>query len=192
MGSGARARRGRADRVGGRCPSGDKGQRSPLPRGRAHLGAEGCLVAPAAAVWSPTTAAGAASATTTLRAPATAATLEQAARKQVIELLRNPETLRRQVKQTLQEEIAALRNPERMIVPWASRLAETDRMRVAYLRQQAEGLMSLEELRAHLGELDERRAEAEDELAALRDGQRRLDDLRSYASLIRRAPARTS
>lgn len=127
-----------------------------------------------------------------MRAPATAATLEQAARKQVIELLRNPETLRRQVEQTLQEEIAALRNPERKIVAWASRLAETVRMRVAYQRQQAEGLMSLEELRAHLGELDERRAEAEDELAALRDGQRRLDDLRSYASLIRRAPARTS
>ncbi|HEX2739200.1 MAG TPA: hypothetical protein VHM69_02040 [Rubrobacter sp.] len=38
--------------------------------------------------------------------------------------------------------------------------------------------------RAHLGELDERRAEAEDELAALRVGQRRLDDLRSYATLI--------
>jgi hypothetical protein len=37
-------------------------------------------------------------------------------------------------------------------------------MRVAYQRQQAEGLVTLEELRAYLGELDERRDEAEGEL----------------------------
>jgi site-specific DNA recombinase len=113
-----------------------------------------------------------------------AATLEGAARQHVLRLLRNPETLRRQVEQTLQEEIAALRNPEREIGLWVGRLAETDRMRVAYQRQQAEGLLTLEELRAHLAELDERKAEAEGELAVLQDSQRRIDDLRAYSVLI--------
>jgi hypothetical protein len=41
-----------------------------------------------------------------------------------------------------------------------------------------------EELRANLAELDERRAEAEGELGALRDRQKHLDDLRSYSALI--------
>ncbi len=44
--------------------------------------------------------------------------------------------------------------------------------------------MTLEELRTHLGELDGRRAEAERELAALRDSRRRLDELRAYPNLI--------
>jgi hypothetical protein len=70
------------------------------------------------------------------------------------------------------------------ILEWAGRLAEIDRLRVTYQRQQAEGLMTLEELRAHLDELDERRAEAESELDALRDSGRRLDELRAYSDLI--------
>ena len=57
-------------------------------------------------------------------------------------------------------------------------------MRVAYQRQQAEELMTLEELRTHLGELDGRRAEARRELAALRDSRRRIDELRAYPNLI--------
>jgi hypothetical protein len=110
--------------------------------------------------------------------------LEEAAREYVLELLRNPEVMRQQVEEQLESEIAALRNPERKIKSWMDRLAESDRVRVAYQRQQAEGLMSLEELRAHLSELDERRAEAEKELAALRDSRRRLDELRAYSDLI--------
>jgi hypothetical protein len=65
-----------------------------------------------------------------------------------------------------------------------ARLTEADRMRVAYQRQQAEGLMSQEELRAHLNELDKRRAEAESELTTLRDSRRRIEELRSYPDLI--------
>jgi chromosome segregation ATPase len=72
--------------------------------------------------------------------------------------------MRQQVEQEIESEIAALHNPERKINAWTARLTEADRMRVAYQRQQAEGLMSLEELRAHLNELDKRRAEAESEL----------------------------
>jgi Recombinase zinc beta ribbon domain len=71
--------------------------------------------------------------------------LERAVRRYVLDLLRNPEVMRRQVEQALQDEIAALRAPERKIGAWAGRLAETDRLRVAYQRQQAEGLMTLEE-----------------------------------------------
>jgi hypothetical protein len=82
-----------------------------------------------------------------------AATLERAVRQYVLKLLRNPETLRRQVEQVLQEEIAALRNPERTIGAWMGRLAEIDRMRVAYQRQQAEGLMTFEEYLRELPDL---------------------------------------
>jgi len=110
--------------------------------------------------------------------------LENAARQYFLELLRNPETMRKQVEQEIQSEIAALHNPERKIKAWVARLTEADRMRVAYQRQQAEGLMSLEELRAHLSELDERRAEAERELTTLQDGRRRIEELRAYPNLI--------
>ena len=48
----------------------------------------------------------------------------------------------------------------------------------------SEGLMTLEELRAYLDELDERRADAESELAALRHSGQRLDELRAYFDLI--------
>jgi len=110
--------------------------------------------------------------------------LEHAARQYVLELLRNPETMRQQVEQEIESEIAALHNPERKINAWTARLTEADRMRVAYQRQQAEGLMSLEELRAHLNELDKRRAEAESELTTLRDSRRRIEELRAYPALI--------
>jgi chromosome segregation ATPase len=92
--------------------------------------------------------------------------------------------MRRQVEQALQDEMAALRDPERKIEAWASRLAEIERVRVAHQRQQAEGLMTLEELRGHLGELDEQRTDAESELDALRDSGRRLDELWAYSDLI--------
>jgi DNA repair exonuclease SbcCD ATPase subunit len=92
--------------------------------------------------------------------------------------------MRKQVEQALQEEIAALRNPERRIEAWTGKLIEIDRMRVAYRRQQAEGLIVREELRAHLDELDERKAEAESELEALLDSRRRLDELRTYPGLV--------
>lgn len=81
-------------------------------------------------------------------------------------------------------EIAALRNPEQQIGVWAGKLAEIDRLRVAYQRQQAEGLMTLEELRAHLSELDTRKAGAERKLATLQDSRQRLDELRAYPDLI--------
>ena len=98
--------------------------------------------------------------------------------------MHKPETMRQQVEEQIESEIAALRNPERKIKAWTDRLEEADRTRVAYQRQQAEGLMTLEELRAHLSELDERRGEAESELEALRDSQRRIDELRAYSNLI--------
>jgi hypothetical protein len=63
-----------------------------------------------------------------------------------------PETMRQQVEEQVESEIAALHNPERKIKPWTDWLEEADRTRVAYQRQQAEELMTLEELRAHLSE----------------------------------------
>ncbi len=44
--------------------------------------------------------------------------------------------------------------------------------------------MTLEELRAHLRDLDGRKAEEERELDALRDVRRRVDELRAYSDLV--------
>ncbi|MDP8899702.1 MAG: recombinase family protein, partial [Actinomycetota bacterium] len=110
--------------------------------------------------------------------------LEGAVRRYVLALLRDPEVLRRQVRQSLRDEIAALRNPESKIRAWAGKLSEVDRVRLTYQRQQAEELMTLEELRAHLRDLDGRKAEAERELDALRDVRRRVDELRAYSDLV--------
>lgn len=61
-----------------------------------------------------------------------AGSLEGAVQRYVLALLRDPEVLRRQVRLSLEDEIAALRNPESKIRAWAGRLSEVDRVRLAY------------------------------------------------------------
>jgi hypothetical protein len=68
-------------------------------------------------------------------------------------------------------------NPEREANAWLEKLVEVDRKRSAYQDQQAEGLISLEELRAKLAGLEETRKTAQSELRALHSRKERIADL---------------
>jgi hypothetical protein len=51
-------------------------------------------------------------------------------------------------------------NPDKEVEAWAKKLAEVDSKRSAYRDQQAEGLITLDELRTKLAALEETRAVA--------------------------------
>jgi site-specific DNA recombinase len=108
-------------------------------------------------------------------------------------LLKTPARLRAGLEKLIEEERATLRgDPDREIKAWAKKLAEVDRKRSAYQDQQAEGLITLEELRKKLAALEETRATAQEEMDALRSRQEhvaRLQDdadaiLRRYAGMV--------
>jgi hypothetical protein len=63
-------------------------------------------------------------------------------------------------------------------------IAECDHLRGAYQEQQAAGHMTLDELGAKLVDLDERRTIAEKQLDQLRDGRKRIDQLRAQKRFV--------
>ncbi len=69
------------------------------------------------------------------------------------------------------------RDPDREAKAWLEQLAKAERKRSAYQDQQAEGLITLDELRSKLAALEEARKTAQSELEALRHGQERLAQL---------------
>ncbi len=76
---------------------------------------------------------------------------------------------------------------------WEEKLSEYARLRRAYQDQQAAGLMTLDELRSRLEELDELHKVAETELATFRRFQERAEELEKdrdavLASLASRVP----
>jgi site-specific DNA recombinase len=75
-------------------------------------------------------------------------------------------------------------DPAREVRAWAERLAEVDRKRSGYLDLAAEGIMVRDELRAKLAALDETRAAAERELAAVRDRAERLEEFEREAEAV--------
>jgi hypothetical protein len=96
----------------------------------------------------------------------------------VSNLLREPETIRVGMERLIEEErTSKAQDPEHEAELWAQRISDCDRRRSAYQDQQAAGLMSLEELGAELKDLDNTRRIAEQELAALKDHRRRVQDL---------------
>jgi hypothetical protein len=100
-------------------------------------------------------------------------------------LLKTPDRLRAGLEKLIEEERAALRgNPDRESRTWANKLAEVDRKRSAYQDQQAEGLITLEELRKKLAALEETRAVAQGELDALRSRQEHIEQLEHDADTI--------
>ena len=100
-------------------------------------------------------------------------------------LLKGPDRLQAGLEKLIEEERAALRgNPDRESGTWAKKLAEVDRKRSAYQDQQAEGLITLEELRKKLSDLEETRAVAQGELEALRSRQEHIEQLESDADTI--------
>jgi site-specific DNA recombinase len=96
----------------------------------------------------------------------------------VSNLLREPETIQVGMESLIEEErTSQAQNPKHEAELWAQKIADCVQRRSAYQDQQAAGLMSLEELGFKLKELDNTRRIAEQELAALKDHRRRVQDL---------------
>jgi hypothetical protein len=107
-----------------------------------------------------------------------AADLEEKVWAFVSNLLKNPDRLRDGLKELIEEMRGALRgNPDRETKAWLDKLAQVVRKRSAYQDQQAEGLLTLDELRAKLAALEETRETAERELAVLKRHQEHIKEL---------------
>ncbi len=94
-------------------------------------------------------------------------------------LMKNPEQLRADLERMIELEREGRRggNPERETKAWLDKLAEADHKRGAYQDQQAEGLLTLDELRSKLAALDETREIAERELQALKNHREHIAGL---------------
>jgi hypothetical protein len=99
-------------------------------------------------------------------------------------LFQDPETLREHVERQVAEERRNLRVPEREVAAWKERLASLGRRRSGYLDQQAEGLISMVELREKLNALETERERAERELRGFEDQSRRLRELEALPGLV--------
>lgn len=73
-----------------------------------------------------------------------------------LRLLRDPDTLRKRVERLTVEQRRALRAPERETAAYKERLASLGRKRSGHFDQQAEGLISMTELRYTLDTLNAR------------------------------------
>jgi site-specific DNA recombinase len=93
-------------------------------------------------------------------------------------LLKDPERLRIGLEAMIEAERAGMRDdPEREAVSWMAALSEVDQERRGYLRLAAKGQMTDEELEEALAELEDTRATAERELAAVRGRREALEAL---------------
>ncbi len=99
-------------------------------------------------------------------------------------LLKNPERLRVGIKRMIEEQRAALRNPTREFSHWHAELQKIERMRSGYLDQQAEGIISMAELKAKLADLEERRLTATRELDKITHHQERIEQLERDAEAL--------
>jgi site-specific DNA recombinase len=119
----------------------------------------------------------------------------------VSEVLLEPERLKRGLTKMVEKERSVLRgNPEVEAKTWAKRLAEVERKRSGFQDMAAEGLITLEELRAKLNSLEETRKVARTELDALASRSERVAAIerdaeavmRDYAGLMPEALATTA
>lgn len=93
-------------------------------------------------------------------------------------LLKDPARIMGGVEALIEKERRQLkRDPAREALIWADKLEKSARLRKAYQRQQAAGLMSLAELGEALEELEDERKRAEAELATLKHAQERIEEL---------------
>ena len=103
----------------------------------------------------------------------------------VANLLKKPELLRAGLEELIEDERRAARgNPNREAEAWAKKLSEVERKRSAYQDQQAEGLITLDELRTKLAALEEARVVARRELAALKEHRERVEHLEQDANAL--------
>ena len=103
----------------------------------------------------------------------------------VSNLLKSPDLLRAGLERLIEEERSATRgNPNREVEVWAKKLAEVDRKRSGYQDQQAEELITVDELRSKLAALEETRSTARRELAALEEHRERIEHLEQDANAL--------
>jgi len=114
--------------------------------------------------------------------------IETEAWEKLSALLKNPERLRIGVDRMMEERKSALRrDPTHELTHWHRELEKVERMRSGYLDQQAEGIISMAELKDKLAALDERREVAERELGEIVRHQEHLAELeRSLETLAER------
>jgi site-specific DNA recombinase len=94
--------------------------------------------------------------------------LEALAWGEVRGYLEEPERLRADLNRKIELEKSGARGePEREIKLWAEKLAEADAKRARFQHAYAEGIISLDDLKARLAELDDARTTAEREIATL-------------------------
>ena len=111
--------------------------------------------------------------------------LEPAVWDLVSGLLKVPERLREGLERMIGEERKGMRgDPERDANVWLEKLAEADRKRSGFQDMSAEGLITFDELREKLADLEETREFVQHELAALEGRQARLRDLERNADTL--------
>ena len=94
------------------------------------------------------------------------------------DLLKDPEQLCADLERMIELEREGMRgDPEQETRVWLEKLSEVDRKRSRFQDQAAEGLMTLDELRAKLADLEETRATVERELKVLQGRQEHLESL---------------
>src|SRR5215212_6321143 len=104
--------------------------------------------------------------------------VEPLVRDFVFGVLSDPETIERGLDSLFQRETEeAPEDPERMVTTLEERLSQNTHLRRAYQDQQAEGLMTLEELAAKLEELGHTRKVLEADLASLERSQQKAKEL---------------
>ncbi len=107
-----------------------------------------------------------------------AETVEAAVWEFVSSLLRDPERVRAGMEALIDQELSTSgRNPNAEAHRWAEKLQECHRLRRAYQEQQVARLMSLDELRERLEEIEKARQIAETELEILADSRERVESL---------------
>ena len=96
----------------------------------------------------------------------------------VYDIMTNPEQLRDDLDTMIElKRNEARGDPQREAKAWLEKLSEVDRKRSAYQDQQAEGLITLDELRAKLTSLEETRKIAQRELEILSRRQEEIEEL---------------
>jgi hypothetical protein len=93
-------------------------------------------------------------------------------------LLKDPARIRAGMERLIEQERNGRNGgPEREAKRWVERIAECDRLRRSYQDQQAAGLMTLDELRERLGELEDTRSLALAEMEVLAQHEERVQGL---------------
>jgi site-specific DNA recombinase len=105
--------------------------------------------------------------------------LEERVWSEVRAYLQEPERLRADLERAIELERGGsfARDPDREAKAWAQRIAEADAKRARFQHAYAEGVVSLEDLSERLAELEDEKATAERELAALRGRVDRVREL---------------